>query len=116
MSAWTKWRKIADNRHWYSEELDWDGPACYELAIAGSRGGDLRIVYVGETSNERKRVVAYASHGSHLPKIINYHLRQGWCLFYRAQLRTSKAAAIRTQNNLLARYEYDWNIQLNREQ
>jgi len=36
-------------REWFDDKMDWDGPACYELAIAGHRGGDRRQVYVGET-------------------------------------------------------------------
>ena len=82
---WTCWRKIADSYQWYGDELDWDGPACYKLAIGGPRGGDLRIVYVGETACERNRIIAYASHGSHLSEIIARHLKQGLHLFYRAQ-------------------------------
>ena len=113
MSAWTRWRKIADRKYWYSESLDWDGPACYELAIGGPRGGGKIIVYVGETINEKKRIIGYASHGSHLSEIIEKHLKNGWHLFYRAQIKTTKKQAGLLQNNLLANYEYDWNIQLN---
>ena len=113
MPKWTKWRKIADKNNWYSEELDWDGPACYELAIGGPRGGNIKIVYVGETSNEKNRVSAYAKHGSHLSEIIHDHLNQGWNLFYRAQTMKSKDRAIRMQDNLLSEYDYDWNIKLN---
>jgi len=114
MSRWTHWRKIADRRSWYDDSLDWDGPACYELATAGPRGGNLRIVYVGETSNEKSRVIAYASHGSHLAEVVDWHLRRGWCLFYHAQLKRSKQAAVETQDRLLAMFDYDWNIRLNR--
>jgi len=113
MARWTSWRKIADSRSWYSESLDWDGPACYELAIAGPRYGKLRIVYVGETSNERRRVVAYAQHGSHLSEIIHSHLRQGWCLYYRARIANTKKHAVEMENNLLREYDYDWNLRLN---
>lgn len=113
MARWTRWRKIADRRHWYGDELDWDGPACYELAIGGPRGGDLRIVYVGETANEKRRVIAYASHGSHLAEIVEWHLKRGWHLFYRAQIKDSKSEAIRAEQNLLAAFDYDWNIRLN---
>jgi GIY-YIG domain-containing protein len=113
MSRWTQWRKIANRNEWFGESLDWDGPACYELGIGGPRGGHLRIVYVGETVNEHRRVIAYASHGSHLSETIAWHLARGWHLFYRAQLTRTKKAAIRMQNSLLARFEYDWNIQRN---
>jgi hypothetical protein len=116
MSAWTRWQKIADRTHWYDDALDWEGPACYELGIAGPRGGDLRIVYCGETINEKRRIIAHASHGSHLSKIIKYHLKIGWNLFYRAQTKNLKRDAIRTQNALLAQFKYDWNIRLNTEE
>ena len=113
MARWTRWRHIAEHGHWHDDELDWDGPACYELAVAGPRGGDLRIVYVGETLNEKKRVANYARSGSHLAKIIQDHLRDGWHLYYRARAADSKASAVQMQNNLLLKYNYDWNISLN---
>jgi len=111
--GWTSWRPIAKGREWYSEDLDHEGPACYELGITGSRGGDRKTVYVGETANERKRIASYAAHGSHLSKIIDWHLKEGWTLVYRAQAMPTKAAAVTMQNNLLGRFRYDWNIQLN---
>lgn len=113
MARWTSWRKIADRRHWYPEELDWDGPACYELAIGGLRGGRKEIVYVGETSNEKRRVAAYAQHGSHLSQVIRRHLRDGWHLFYRGCATRSKRSAVEMQDNLLDRWDYPWNISLN---
>lgn len=113
MARWTRWRKIADRRHWYSEELDWDGPACYELGIGGARGGRMKIAYVGETSNEKRRVAAYAQHGSHLSQIIRRHLNGGWHLFYRGCAVNSKRKAVQMQDNLLRRWDYDWNILLN---
>jgi hypothetical protein len=72
-------------------------------------------VYVGETVNERRRVVAYASHGSHLSEIIRAHLARGWHLWYRARSASSKRQAVRMQNNMLYHWDYDWNIQLNAE-
>ena len=78
VSRWTAWRRIAEHGHWYDDALDWDGPACYELAVAGPRGGNLHIVYVGETQNEKKRVANYARTGSHLSTIIHDHLRDSW--------------------------------------
>jgi len=113
MAGWTDWRLIANAEEWFDDELDWDGPACYELAIAGPRGGDLRIVYVGETTNERKRVATYARSGSHLADIIAEHLDDGWSLYYRAQATPTKAAAKRMQDSLLSHHEYDWNVLLN---
>ena len=113
MARWTNWRKIANRDAWYGDELDWDGPACYELSIAGPRGGNRCIVYVGETKCERSRVVAYASYGSHLSEIIHTHLHGGWHLYYRARAAATKEEAVRLQDNLLDRWDYDWNLKLN---
>lgn len=113
MARWTKWRKIADRDCWYEDELDWDGPSCYELAIAGPRGGNRIIVYVGETKNERQRLKAYGRNGSHLSDIIAEHLEDGWHLYYRAQIAKSKEHAVELQNRLLVRWDYDWNLTLN---
>ena len=109
MSRWTGLRKIADRHQWYGHQFDYDGPACYELAIAGPRGGSPKIVYVGETGNERARLSCYARHGSHLSVLIDRHLELGWSLYYRAQALNSKEAAKRMQDGRLASFFYAWN-------
>ncbi len=111
--GWTKWRLLADKKYWHDEELDYDGPSCYELGIKAKYGRIIQPKYVGETGNEMERMNEYARRGSHLRDIIDYHLRRGYRLYYRAQAKSSKEEAIRMQNNLLARFDYDWNIQLN---
>ena len=111
--SWTRWRLIATRREWFDDQLDWDGPACYELSVAGPRGGDRQVVYVGETGNEKKRVAAYARSGSHLSEIVADHLRDGWCLWYHAWAKDSKAEAVAMENRLLRDFDYDWNILLN---
>jgi hypothetical protein len=113
MARWTTWRKLAEHKLWYSEDFGWDGPACYELALAGPRRGNLLIVYVGETVNERRRLSNYGRDGSHLANIIARHLRDGWHLYYRARVAQSKKHAVQMQNNLLLRWNYDWNLKLN---
>lgn len=111
--SWTQFRLIAQGHDFTNANCDHDGPACYELAIGGPRGGDMRIVYVGETGNERARMTKYGRDGSHLAKIIRWHLMEGWSLYYRGYATATKAAAITLQNSLLAKNEYDWNVQLN---
>src|SRR2546426_4125300 len=110
---WTDWKKLADQNTWYNDAVDNEGPACYELGTGGPRRGDIRSHYVGETVNERRRMSQYASHGSHLSAIIDAVLRDGWIMYYRAIACASKREAKRMQDNLLARYQYDWNVQLN---
>jgi hypothetical protein len=78
-----------------------------------SKGGDLRIVYVGETKNERARMTCYGRDGSHLSTIISEHLRGGWRLYYRGWATRTKKGALDMQNRLLSRSRYDWNILLN---
>jgi GIY-YIG domain-containing protein len=113
--GWTSWRLLAQGQDWFDEEFDNEGPCCYELGTGGPRGGSIRQHYVGETANERKRMSEYGRDGSHLSKIIRWHLREGWCLYYRSWAVNSKAQAFAKQNALLAQYEYDWNTQLNQE-
>ena len=109
MGRWTELRKIADKDYWYNDIFDYEGPACYELAIAGPKGGAPQIMYVGETVNERSRLSSYARHGSHLAPVIDFHLALGFSLLYRAQALNSKAAAKRMQDCRLARFYYPWN-------
>jgi hypothetical protein len=68
---------------------------------------------VGETQNERERMREYARHGSHLSDIIDRHLNDGWCLYYRGWMLRSKKAAVAMQNRLLDQYKYDWNLTSN---
>jgi hypothetical protein len=113
MGRWTQPRLIAYKDEWYDDSFDYDGPACYELGTGGPRAGNVQWHYVGETSNERQRILAYARSGSHLSKTINWHLRQGWHLYYRSRACSTKDEAKRMQDNLLAQHEYDWNDKLN---
>lgn len=58
-------------------------------------------------------MISYARSGSHLAKIISRYLGEGWCLYYRSYSCDSKREAIEMQNNLLDKFKYKWNIQLN---
>src|SRR5208282_19854 len=114
--SWTDWRLLARGNRWYGDSLDYDGPCCYELGTGGPRRGAIQPHYIGETKNERARMKQYASHGSHLSRIIDWHLKEGWCLYYRGYKVSSKAEAKKMQNGMLAQHKYDWNEQLNRDQ
>jgi hypothetical protein len=113
LMAWTGWRLLANRKEWFDDQFDHDGPSCYELGTGGSRGGDIQPHYVGETKNERKRMCQYACHGSHLSETIDWHLKEGWCLYYRGTALKTKAAAVEMQNRMLSRFKYDWNQMLN---
>lgn len=107
--GWTKWRKLAEGIHWHDDIFDWDGPACYELALAGPRGGSLKIMYVGETDNEKRRMTQYGSYGSHIKEEIKKGIRDRWTLWYRAQSFQTKKQAKAFQDNLLKKHNYPWN-------
>jgi hypothetical protein len=111
--GWTQPRKIACGKEWFDDSFDRAGAACYELGTGGPRSGNIQWHYVGETSNERKRIQTYARSGSHLSSIIDWHLKEGWTLYYRACACSSKADAKKMQDNLLDRNIYDWNTMLN---
>lgn len=118
MARWTEWKKIAKGDQWYTDELNYEGPSCYELGI--KRFWLLPIqpvpVYAGETKNEKKRLSQYSHKNSHLYKIIKYHLTKGYTLYYRAQAKKTKEEAKQMQDNLLDKFTYPWNIQLNVEE
>jgi len=111
--GWTFPRLIAAGNDWFDDWCDYDGPACYELGTGGPRGGQIEWHYVGETGNERARIVCYARSGSHLSEVIDRHLRQGWHLYYRGFAVDTKTEARRIQDERLRRFDYDWNILLN---
>jgi hypothetical protein len=113
--SWTAWRLIATHKEWLAENLDYDGPSCYELATGGARGGRIQTRYVGETKHEKTRMKQYAYDGSHLSEIIHANLKRGWNLYYHGWQLPSKQAAVAMQNRLLARHKYDWNDLLNRD-
>ena len=111
--SWTDWTLLADKKCWYVDEWPYDGPSCYELGTAGPQGGDIQPHYVGETSNEKRRMAAYGRNGSHLAEVIDDHLRRGWFLWYRGRAFDTKKAAKAMQDRMLGRHVYDWNVLLN---
>jgi hypothetical protein len=112
MSGWTGWKRLAMNTEWFDDDFDeYNGAACYELALAGPRGRDLDIMYVGETAHEKTRIKQYAQNGSHLSDVIAKELRKGWTLWYRAQAKSTKKKAKAMQDRQLADYSYPWNLQ-----
>jgi len=115
VGCWTRWRLLARGREWFDHLLDYDGPSCYELGTGGPRGGGIQQHYIGETMNEQARMTRYARSGSHLAKIIEWHLKQGWCLYYRGYQVSSKAEAVAMERSMLKRFRYDWNERLNRD-
>lgn len=114
MARPTDWRKLAVGGEWFSDTFDHQGPAAYELGTRSPHGRSIRPCYVGETVNERQRMARYGYDGSHLSSQIDAELQRGATLYYRAWALPSKGAAVRRQNNLLDRWEYDWNTQRNR--
>ena len=42
-----------------------------------------------------------------------FPLKRGWSIWFRAMAMPDKAAAVRMQDNLLAKNRYDWNVILN---
>ena len=113
MGQWTKPRLLAWKGHWDREGVDYDGPACYELATGGPRGGSLQPHYVGHTKNAKSRMSCYGRDGSHLSEIINDHINRGWWIYYRLRAFSTKEAAEKMERSMLKNWEYDWNILLN---
>lgn len=113
MGKWSEWKKIAKYDEYYIEDITYDGPSCYELGVRQWLIEEIESVYVGETKNEKNRITRYVTSTSHLEKIIEEHLNDGYALYYRSQAKRTKSEAKKMQDNLLSTYEYEWNIQLN---
>lgn len=111
--GWTSWRLLARKGEWFDDDCNYDGPTCYELSVCGPRGGGREIVYCGHTKNERQRMSSYGRDGSHLSRIIQQHLRDGWSLEYRACACASKADAEAMERRMLRKFDYPWNLMLN---
>ncbi len=112
--GWSKWIFIADIDSYIQQNLpEWQGPGCYELALSRKNGRTRKIVYIGETSNIRNRIYSYASYGSHIQYLIDDALKAGNFLYYRFQKKATKDDAILMQNNLLLKFNYEWNYLLN---
>lgn len=107
---WTNWRILLKPGVDFEPDLDYEGPACYELGVGGARGGGIRPYYVGETCNERARMNQYARDGSHNNGPIGEVLRAGKCLYYRACAMSSKQEAKSMQDRMLRKYKYEWNV------
>ena len=107
---WTSWRKLAEGNKWYDDTFDWEGPACYQLGLAGPRGGNMKIMYVGETKNESIRMSQYGAAGSHIKREISKSIKNGWTLWYRAQAFKTKKDAKAFQDRQLGQNDYPWNV------
>lgn len=113
MARWTEWRKIAEGDDWFDDKCDHKGSSCYELGLKSLTGRKIVTVYVGHTKNEYNRIRDYARAGSHLWKLIDRVLDEGFVLFYRAQAKSTKLKAKKMEEKLLEENYYAWNKQLN---
>jgi hypothetical protein len=74
----TRPRLLAHRNEWHDTNPDHESSVCCEIGTGGPLGGNTDWHHVGETANKKKRMSHYGRRGSHLSKMIDYHLRQGW--------------------------------------
>ena len=79
-----------------------------------------RVVYVGSTCPReglcprlRNRIIGYCTNGNHKQVLINDALRKGYELWVRYKLAENVEEARRLENELLAMYDYAWNVRRN---
>ena len=111
--SWTiDWRLLAKKGERY-DVWDYEGPACYELSIAGPKGGGRKIPYIGHTSNTKERLTSHARGDTDLAEIIDSHLNDGWLLDFRVWVFDTKEEAQETERRLFERNndpdKYGWN-------
>ena len=108
--GWTEWRKIAEgNDRRAPAAVGAEGPATYELSLRRPLGGDRTIVYVGETANERARIIEYVQGSTVLEPRIADALQSGRALYQRATVQPTGEAARTFRDSLLVKYGYPWN-------
>lgn len=89
----------------------------YEWA-AKQPHGELKVVYVGSTCRSKRgklkdRILEYCNSGSHKHPLINDALVKGYELFLRVKPSANQVGAEREENELLAKYNYAWNVRNN---
>ena len=89
---------------------------------ARKAGQPNRVVYVGSTCRGkagalRDRILEYGRNGSHKKDLVNDALRKGYELWVRVKVSKARENcrkdAERMENELLAKYNYAWNIRNN---
>ena len=89
---------------------------------ARKSGQPNRVVYVGSTCRGkagalRDRILEYGRNGSHKKDLVNDALRKGYELWVRVKVSKARENcrkdAERMENELLAKYNYAWNIRNN---
>lgn len=108
---WTNWKILI-----YDNEFDppnYKGPACYELGLGGKSVNPKNSVYVGETGNLYRRMNEHGSGRSHLNNILTESIYNNKLIYCRYIKFSTRSEAQILQNNLLDRYNYKWNDQLN---
>lgn len=116
--GWTYWKKLANKTDYYSNDIEYLGPAVYELGVRGKYKKIITPVYVGETNNLKTRMTTYATTGSHLRSYANKYWRMGYTVFFRFQYADSKKKAKKLQDELLKKYgleRYPWNNNFNND-
>jgi len=93
----------------------------YEWRAAKTRNGrKKRVVYVGSTCTRRgkfhglrSRIINYCRNGNHKADLINDALRRGYKLEVRYKRAANEEGAKAQENQLLAMYNYAWNVRNN---
>jgi hypothetical protein len=113
--GWTHWKLLANQESWYSNEIKYQGPACYELGIRGKWKQYVIPVYVGNTDNLFRRMDQYGRNGSHLRKLLLKYRNHDYALYFRYSPHRMKSAAQKEEKDLLLKFgleRYPWNTQL----
>lgn len=110
--GWTRWTELASKDYHFANQIEYQGPAVYELGVRGRYRKYVTTVYVGETGDLKSRMTSYALDGSHLKKYAVKYWKMGYKLFFRFQKVNAKSRAKNLQNELLNRFgleKYPWN-------
>ena len=85
----------------------------YEWRATVAFGWEPRVVYVGSTRNLQNRIYGYCEKGNHKSALVDDALRRGYELWVRFKPAENEEQARRMENELLAMYNYAWNVRRN---
>ena len=112
LPRFTDWQLLkTKHEHWaYKEDIEDDGPACYELGIR-KLAGDVHTVYVGHATNLRSRMHSHAIGDNTTKRFMAKSVANGFQVWFRFHRMASTYQAEVLENSLIHKswWKYPWN-------
>jgi predicted GIY-YIG superfamily endonuclease len=112
VTRFTDWQLLrTEDGHWaYKEDIEDDGPACYELGIS-RLAGNVHTVYVGHATNLRKRMHDHAIGDKTTRRFMEKSIANGFKVYFRFHRMSSSSEAEELEKKHIQKswWKYCWN-------